>query len=451
MNDFKTITDSQLLGEEGVNLVQRRVMEMRFTWHPSNQPVEAGLDGFVELRDEVTGEVKNSWIGVQSKATNDLNSVEGPPSYSCKKKDFDYWMQGTLPVVLVLSKPAEDVAYWVSVKDYFRKHDPKKSRTIHFDPKHDLLTAASADEWKALASRYGAGTYFVPPARTEHLSSNLIEVDIKSKELFTAKPISADYAAFNEKLRDVCPYPPFEWAIGSDGLLYSFHDLSNAPWREVVAADTVTKQAVEEFSLSDIHAIRSLFVALLKGCFRSILKGWRIRYSKESDCYWFAAGKKRIERKLKYKSRSRSASRDVVKKYVDGTDGEKVLSYRHNAFEMRFTRLGGEWYLLVEPTYIFTSDGEQRHKYHESLLAGIQQEEGDAAVSGTVVMIRDILRDRQSMFEQPNDFIGIGDILMVQCPRGIDDQAWSRAKAKSQPSAEEVKVLENPDFGKGLF
>lgn len=447
----KTITDNQLLGDEGVNLVQKRVLEMRFTWHPSNQPLEAGLDGFVELRDSNTGEVKNSWIGVQSKATNDLQLVDGCPSYSCKAKDLDYWLGGTMPVVLVYSKPSMGVAYWVSVKDYFRKQDPKKNRTIRFDPSDDLLTASSADDWKALSQRYGAGTYFAPPAIMETLSSNLIEVEIKADTIYAAETELTDPSGFRESLKKIDPYPPFEWAVGPDGLVHSFHDLTQPPWSDVIRRGTVRRVSSRDLSLSDHHEIRSIFVRLLNGCFRSILKGWRIRYSRGCDCNWFAAEKGKVQRELVYKSRSRTARRDVVKMYKDKAGDEKVLSYRHNAFEKRFMRLGEQWYLLIEPTYIFTSDGDERHKYHESLLEGIQQREGDAAVSGTVVMIRDMLRDRDTMFEKPNDFIGIGELATVECSVGIDDEAWRRAKVKSLPQAEEVKRVENPDFGRGLF
>ena len=335
----KTITDNQMLGEEGVNLVQKRVMEMRYTWHPSNQPVEAGLDGFVELRDSVTGEVKNSWIGVQSKATNNLDKVDGCPTFACKQKDLDYWLAGSMPVVLILSKPADDVAYWVSVKDYFQKNDPSKNRTIHFHPTDDLLTASSADDWKALSSQYGAGTYFQPPAIQEALSSNLIRISLKAQHIFVAETELNDYKSFREKLRETDPYPPWEWTLGNDGKAYSFHDLSGKPWVEAIKWGTVHRVDAEEFSRTETHQARSVFVRLLKACVQATFKGWRLRWSKESECHYFAANREGIERKLHYRSRSKSTSRDVVKKYVDKKDPDRVMSYRHNAFEHRVLRL----------------------------------------------------------------------------------------------------------------
>jgi hypothetical protein len=160
---MKRITDEQLLGEMGINLLQALVLEMKFTWHPTNQPVEAGLDGWVELRDSATGEVANCWIGVQSKARSDLQEDEGSVKYYCKQKDLDYWLAGSMPVILVVSKPKEKLAWWVSVKDYYRGRDPKSEKTIVFDKRLDLLTASSADEWKAIGTRYGSGTYLSPP------------------------------------------------------------------------------------------------------------------------------------------------------------------------------------------------------------------------------------------------------------------------------------------------
>ena len=51
-----------MLGEKGINLIQSIVLDMGFTWHPSNQPLEAGIDGWVELRDRSTEEVQNVWL-----------------------------------------------------------------------------------------------------------------------------------------------------------------------------------------------------------------------------------------------------------------------------------------------------------------------------------------------------------------------------------------------------
>jgi len=65
----KTIGQRSLLGQQGINLIEKIVLEMGFAWHPTNQSLEVGLDGFIEIRDPTTGEAFNTVIFVQSKAT----------------------------------------------------------------------------------------------------------------------------------------------------------------------------------------------------------------------------------------------------------------------------------------------------------------------------------------------------------------------------------------------
>ena len=50
-----------MLGQRGVNLIEDRVLKMGHIWHPTN-PLEAGIDGWIELRDKNTGEVSAQGI-----------------------------------------------------------------------------------------------------------------------------------------------------------------------------------------------------------------------------------------------------------------------------------------------------------------------------------------------------------------------------------------------------
>ena len=64
----KRITHQQITGQQGVNFVEGVVLEMGFIWHPTNAALEAGIDGIIEIRDPVTGDVTNNIIQVQVKA-----------------------------------------------------------------------------------------------------------------------------------------------------------------------------------------------------------------------------------------------------------------------------------------------------------------------------------------------------------------------------------------------
>ncbi|WDQ17038.1 DUF4365 domain-containing protein [Rhodopirellula sp. P2] len=446
---MKRITDQQVLGEKGVNLIQSIVLDMKFTWHPSNQPVEAGIDGWVELRDDTTGEVKNCWIAVQSKARSELRESKGCPTFSCSKDDVDYWLSGSSPVVLIVSKPEEGVAYWVSVKDYFRGRDPDANRTIHFHPTQDRLTASTAEQWKALGNRYGAGTYFTPPKITETLSSNLIRINRVGQTVFTAETDCDSGKEARLRLKEAYQYPPWEWAYGNGKKIYSFHNLGQEPWKAICNVKTVQSLPTKELALADDRELNWVFVQLLRGCFTEITRSWKLRWSKESQCHYFAPSERDVVREFKYRSRQKRTSRTVVKKYSHKKDANRIAYYRHNALTHRFIRFGDQWFLLLDPTYVFTSDGAEPDPYREEHLAGIMQREGDAAVSGAVVMYMEMLKDRTSMFESPYELLGFGEIVTGECEVGIDDEAWKRIKAK----ADEQKIEEPEDtgFGEGLF
>jgi hypothetical protein len=59
---------------------------------------------------------------------------------------------------------------------------------------------------------------------------------------------------------------------------------------------------------------------------------------------------------------------------------------RHHAANFRFERLADEWFLIVDPTFYFTKDGFQPHRFPEALLAGKKRLERNAAVRGQVIM-----------------------------------------------------------------
>ena len=64
----KKIGKGDITGALGVNIIERRLLEMGYLWYPSGG-VEAGIDGRLEIRVE-SGEVTNLVVSVQSKATD---------------------------------------------------------------------------------------------------------------------------------------------------------------------------------------------------------------------------------------------------------------------------------------------------------------------------------------------------------------------------------------------
>lgn len=120
----KRLTQAQILGQQGVNLIEERVLAMGFAWHPTNQALEVGIDGHIEIRDVQTGRMSGSFLYVQSKARTGLErETDTSFEFTCTRDDLEYWLSGTAPVLLVISKPRERQAWWVSIKDYFSPAD----------------------------------------------------------------------------------------------------------------------------------------------------------------------------------------------------------------------------------------------------------------------------------------------------------------------------------------
>jgi len=447
----KKITDEQILGEKGVNLIQSIVLQMGFTWHPSNQPLEAGIDGWVELRDSTTGEVANFWLAVQSRARSQLREDDTSVKYTCTLKDAEYWMQGnpTQPVILVVSKPEEGLAWWVSVRDYLRDKNIKRDRLVVFDKRRNLLTPATAGDWKALGTAQGIGNYFAPTQRTERLTSNLLQVNRFAETVYSAVTPATSGKELAIMLREVEEWPPREWYFGAGPCIYSFHDLKSSPWTQVCDTSTIDAIPTERIAFSDAEDDRLGFVRLLNGCFRTIVGRHRMRYSKEQDCYYFAPNRADVVRSVGYRSRKKKTSREVVSRHMNKKDKTRIAYYRHDALEHRFLRFGDTWYLMIEPTYVFTSDGKQPDPYREEHLSKIKSIEGDAAVSGKVVMFNELFRDHDSLYDDPYPFIGFGKTEWIELNVGIDDEAWTRLKQAASSDEQDEDPLS--DFGAGLF
>ena len=62
---------------------------MALPWHPTNAPLDAGIDGFVEIRDVQSGEATSPWIAVQSKGRTTLERETAASfEFTCTPRDL---------------------------------------------------------------------------------------------------------------------------------------------------------------------------------------------------------------------------------------------------------------------------------------------------------------------------------------------------------------------------
>jgi hypothetical protein len=433
----KTIHRNTLLGEEGVALIAKRVFGMGYVWYPTGG-AEAGIDGTIELRDPETGEAFNCIIQVQSKATS--GSFQGETAsafhYICDERDLDYWLRGNAPVILILSRPSTDEAYWVSVKDCFRDANARRSRKIIFDKQRNRFDATCRPALAQLALPRDAGLYFTPRRKREVLYSNLLPVTYFAQDLYIAQTRHRFAEHLWGDLRGHVRNAGGEWLLKSERL-FSFHNLAEHPWNQICEAGTVERFLTEEWAFSEDPDNQRDFVQLLNETLRAKTHA-DLKYSREKECLYFAPTRDGSTRHFAYQGPSgKRTSRAVFQSYQAKANRDHLYYYRHSAFEHRFRQFGDTWYLEITPTYYFTNDGHHLHRDHEGLLSGIKRIEHNPAVLGQVVMWADYLCRRGDLFTEEYPFLGFGPLTTVDLEAGIDDGAWLQHEEGEQTAGDQ--------------
>jgi Domain of unknown function (DUF4365) len=432
----KKLSQNDIVGELGINLVQRICLEMGHLWHSTG--LEAGIDGYIEIRSE-TGDVTNCIIQVQCKATDRPFETETDSSFEfrCSSKDLNYWLTGNAPVILVRCRPRTNEAYWVSLKHYFEDFARRKSGKITFDKARNRFDVTAKAALQRLAIPLDSGLYLATNPKPETVYSNLLELAPLPKHYYIAathyRTPGEVFATLHEFTRNV----QGQWILGSK-MLTSFHDLSTQPWTRVCDRGSVEQLDTREWALTEDPIRQRQFVRLLNACLRDKLYRKGIKFSRENQCYYFRATQDLSEREYSYQSREHKTSRSVFKGYPKKSDHTQMSYYRHSAFEGRFVRYGKAWYLQITPNYHFTRDGDRLSRFAPDLLSGIKRLETNQAVHGQVVMWAHLLTERD-LFDTGPKFLDFVSLLEFPLEVGLDDDAWLKHE-----DLENLAALEGP-------
>lgn len=148
-------------------------------------------------------------------------------------------------------------------------------------------------------------------------------------------------------------------------------------------------------------------------------------YRKDLDCYIFRrpAGELRPFSVRYQATPSRESTRDVFIELTNRKTG-KVSCYRHDAFEGFFRRLDGSGYLEINPTYVFTTDGERMSLFQSDQLAQIKRFERNPDVRRQVLMWATQLGRGEDLVTPPFPLLVFGELATLDLQKGIDDEAW---------------------------
>jgi hypothetical protein len=440
----KFIPQNQIVGQQGINLIERFVLEMGYTWTPTSGANDAGIDGIIEIRDQKTGAVTNLIVQVQSKATSGAWEAETATSlvYRVREKDLQYWLQGNAPVILVVSRPAKQEAYWIPVKPYFTTPERRASCKAIFNKQTQRFDKEAAVGIASQALATDKGIYLRPPPKWEVLTSNLLEVMYYPNTLYIASTPHTLPEKLRGVLKELEERPGELWYLKEKRIL-SFHDLSEFPWTEVVDQGTVETFETGEWGLSSDQERKNDFVRLLNQTLRQLCyhKGIGVFASKNGKPVFYFRPRKVVDPKTEEVSREtrtetwkleKNSMRTVVQIYRSDKDKSKVLYYRHHGFVGQFHRFDAKWYLEISPTYHYTRDGVEESRFRAENLAGMKRQEGHQAVANNVRFIAHYLTEHD-LLRKEYAMLRFGKLLDGAVEFGIPEADW---KNRSDPDEE---------------
>jgi len=437
----KQITSNQILGEIGENAVKGRFLAMGFQFDGRSR-LEAGIDGIAEVMDK--GQPLARMIAVQVKAKEDgryASETDEGFAYLLRRKDLDYWRGSNLPVIIVLYRRSDDSFYWKEVS----RDTEQADRRLQFDKAADVLDASSINRLANLTVPKAGFGYYVPPlGGGEEALVNILPITLPP-EIFTAStPYDARKAV--AVMLDGDGPARFDWIIRG-GMFWSFHDPRTSCCSEIVDLDQVVAIDTDDLAFHDDIDEEHKFSHLLRET---------LRHQTRTDLNWSKSGKylycrallADTQRNFAYDSSKKRTDADVVAVTMSNSEEKRVSFVRHHAFVPRFERLAGQWYLIVTPTYHFTTNGFSPHPHPSALLAGKKRLDKSAALRGQVIMWhrlltqsdRDAERDPMGLFAEARSGeprLTFGAPPVVQLETRVPEDGWGGGKKKAEPSEQQ--------------
>jgi len=428
----KILTSSQLLGEIGEAAARLRFLSIGFQFDGRSR-LEAGIDGIAEAMDK--GRPMARMIAVQVKAKESGNYAsenERGFSYLLTSEDLDYWRGSNLPVIIVLYRKSDETFFWHEVPSGITTGE----RRLHFSKEHDVLDVKAVDRLAALAVPKSGFGYYVPPlGGGEEALVNILPITLPPEMFVATTPHNGRKAA--ALLLDGNEPARFDWVIRA-GTFWSFHDPRASPCQHIVDLDQV--EAIETRLLAHHEDLdeQNNFAFLLKKTLQHQIRkdlGWE----KERKLFYFRALKANESRTFFYEASKKKADAEVVNVKRSEKDQKGVEFVRHHAFIPRFERLQEQWFLVINPTYFFTTNGFTPHSYPHALIAGKKRMDNSASLRGQVIMWHRFLTQKErkgdDLFTHGTDLeprLSFGEPPQIMLETSVPEDVWGTPKKKTE-------------------
>jgi hypothetical protein len=416
----KSISHETLLGQKGMNMAERVILDMGFVWNQIH--IESGIDAVIEIRDPATGVTKNRIIQAQVKAVSHFAAEQGDAfSFACERAHIGYWLGGTARVILIVCKPDSEEIYWKDLYAYFSLPENRERCTVRFSKTTDQFNVTVRSKLLTVAKPEG-GLALGPLPKREILGINLLPLRGYPKDILETATKAKARNEFFDALK-AAKKPWLQEFIWENGTLYSFFD-PVAEGLSDLCNGTPKGFPTHTWSESTDPVLQRHFADLLARAFEHRCYKQGVIFDRESRVFYFTAPPDGSEKRITTKSLVNTTAKTVVSKHPSlRQDGTPSMYYKHHAFEGRMRRFANEWFFELTPTFYFTQDGKASLPNAELLLSGIKRMERHAAVLGEFLTWKEFLTDN-TLFNFRYRFLTILSPEALPIDRGIDDRAW---------------------------
>ena len=325
-------------------------------------------------------------------------------------------------MIVVLSRPAEDLAWWFDVHAEFTDPRRRAERTVTISKHRQCFDKSAAAAIMHAAVPRGSGIYLAAPPKKEVLTTNLLPVQAWPSTLQLAPATIRDYGEGWRRISQA-PGHAAGWIL-SDGIVVSFGDLGNSPLKELCDG-SAERHDTAEWAGSDDQDTAHKFSDLLR---RTLVS------DRSRDVQWHQA-RGHLHFRATHDLRPRIVGRGqgrrgrtVFGPHYAQDDPGKVNYYHHAALVPRFRCIGGAWFCTLGVDYCFTRDGKNESSFADTLLAGIKRLDHHPAVKSWTRMWEIYL---QGDLLTCDSLLTFGSLLTFSVDRGIDEAWWGPAPAAS--------------------
>jgi len=439
----KKLSPQQITGQRGELLAAERALSMNLIFQPLGR-LETGVDGVMEIQDPATGATTGKWIAAQVKTTENRRytvETEAHFQYLLEPGDLENWRGSNVPVIIILVRLGDSTMFWTRAD----AGELAQPRRLHLDKAADVFDRSAADRIAALTIERGRLGSFVPPMLTgDPVHLNLLGMVLPPSIFVGRSPFRSQREAVKEMMLHRGRHY-FDWVI-RERTFWSFRGPRGSSMAEIVDVDSLESLETEAIALPDDPADENAFIELLR---RSVEAQVRddLAFDKESKSLFFRAQAPGTKRRYEYRSLAQMTSADVVSVYHK--EGRDVVM-RHHAFSPRYMRIGGDWFISVTSSFVFTSNGYQPHRASSVLLAGKKRFERNGSLRGQFLMWRhfltaseepqvDLLTDPAALDLRPR--IRFEPLEPIAMERAVPEDAWRREDPTAREHASSELLL----------